>query len=113
MKLFISIICIFAFAICALVTDCACAKPEWQNAVVSGRWIKPAWNEVQIHQSGKSTYVTSIYHPEEYLISVRTSTGAGNVAVSAWNYGEWNEGRECEVEYRVGKIMTYGYLSIR
>lgn len=113
MKILISVISIVGFLLCALVTDCTCAKPQWQNAMVSGRWIKPAWTEMQVTQTGKQTTIVPIYHSEEYFVTVTTSGGTGNVMVTAWDYGQWNEGKECQVEYRTGKIMTYGYLSLR
>ena len=106
------LIALVAF-LCAMLVDCSMAQPDWQPAIVTGKWVKPAWSEFQTTSDGKNSHITTIYHAPEYYISTVVGVKYGDVLVASWDYGRWNSQDRCEVEFRHGRMMNYGFLAIR
>lgn len=95
--------------VAALLTDCTCAKPEWRSGVVSDKIIHPPW--VEVHSDKNHTWTE--YHGPDYFVCVEVSGNVGRIHVSSWVYDQWRVGQPCEVQFRKGRIMTYGYLWLR
>ena len=97
----------------ALVTDCTTGKSEWVPGRITTLWIKPAWTEFTSSGTGRNQSIETHYHPEEYWVGVQTATGSGAVQTWMWKWAGLRVGEDCQVLFKHGHLMTYGYLGIK
>lgn len=97
-------------AVCLLfVVDCTCASVDWRSGSVTDKVIHPGW--VEYHHDKDRSWST--YHPAEYFVCAEVNGRVGRISVTQWNYDQWRVGQSCEVQFRKGKLMTYGYFALR
>lgn len=93
-----------------LVTDCTLAAPRWVGGVVTDKIYEPQTVSVSTDSEGHVSTTTS---GPNYYIVVRVNDCAGRVNVTGWQYDQWQRDDEGMVQFRRGRIMDYGFLSIR
>lgn len=98
-------------AICLVfITDCTCATSEWKAGKVVDKRINPAYTTTSTDSKGR---ISTDYHPPEYYLITDVGWSTGRVSVMSWTYDEYRIGETCDVQFRHGRIMTYGFFAIR
>lgn len=93
----------------SFVADCTCASVDWRSGAVTDKIMQPGW--VEYHHEKDHSWST--YHPAQYFVCAEVSGRVGRISVTQWDYDQWHVGQTCEVQFRKGKLMTYGYFGLR
>ena len=100
---------LLALACILFVTDCSLAEPEWRGGVITDKVFIAQTIHVSSHDGHTNVRTDGPYY---YLVA-KAGDRAGRMVVTQWTFDQWQIGDECQVEFRIGRLASYGFLAIR